>query len=52
MFGTDLPSTSARRPYSPADLQLVIDTFDPAAAERILFENAARFYGCRRSHQT
>jgi hypothetical protein len=34
MFGTDLPSTSARRPYSPADLQLVIDTFDPAAAER------------------
>ena len=44
MFGTDLPSTRARRPYSHADLQLVVDTFDPEAAGRILFGNAASFY--------
>ena len=45
MFGTDLPSTRAPRPYSPADLQLVLDTFDTAAAEQILYGNAARLYG-------
>jgi predicted TIM-barrel fold metal-dependent hydrolase len=42
--GTDLPSARARRPYSPADLQLVLDTFDETAANRVLCGNAAGFY--------
>lgn len=44
MFGTDLPSTRAARPYSDRDFKLVIDTLGEAAARRVLFENAAHFY--------
>jgi predicted TIM-barrel fold metal-dependent hydrolase len=44
MFGTDLPSTRAARPYSDRDFQLVIDTLGEAAARRVLLENASRFY--------
>ena len=44
MFGTDLPSTRAARPYSDRDFQLVIDTLGDAAARRVLHDNAAGFY--------
>lgn len=44
MFGTDLPSTRAPRPYQDTDLQLITDNFDPAEASRILCENAREFY--------
>ena len=44
MFGTDLPSTRAARPYSDRDFQLVIDTLGDQAARRVLFENALDFY--------
>jgi predicted TIM-barrel fold metal-dependent hydrolase len=44
MFGTDLPSTRAPRPFSEADLDLVRETFDEDAAEKVLYENAASFY--------
>lgn len=40
MFGTDLPSTRARRPFDEADLELVRSV----AGERALWENAAEFY--------
>jgi predicted TIM-barrel fold metal-dependent hydrolase len=49
MFGTDLPSTRAARPYRDRDFQVVIDTLGEAAARRVLFENAAGFYRSRRA---
>jgi len=44
MFGTDLPSTRAARPYSDRDFQLVIDTLGAEAARRVLYENAFTLY--------
>jgi len=44
MFGTDLPSTRASRPYSDRDFRLVGESLDEAAAERVIWSNAARFY--------
>ncbi len=44
MFGTDLPSMRAARPYSDRDFQLVIDTLGEEAAERVLYANAVDFY--------
>jgi predicted TIM-barrel fold metal-dependent hydrolase len=44
MFGTDLPSTRAARPYSDRDFLLVIETLGEAAARRVLCENAIGFY--------
>lgn len=44
MFGTDLPSTRAARPYSDRDFQLVIDTLGEEAAERVFYTNAVDFY--------
>ena len=45
MFGTDLPSTRAARPYSDSDFLLVIETLGEMAARRVLHDNAAEFYG-------
>ncbi len=44
MFGTDLPSTRAPRPYQDSDLQLILDAFEESQARRILYENAVAFY--------
>lgn len=44
MFGTDLPSTRAPRPYEDNDFNLVIETLGAKGARKVLFENAARFY--------
>jgi predicted TIM-barrel fold metal-dependent hydrolase len=44
MFGTDLPSTRARRPFSAADLQLLESEVAPALLGKVLYDNAARFY--------
>jgi len=44
MFGTDLPSTRAARPYSDRDFHLVIDTLGEEGARRVLYENAITFY--------
>lgn len=44
MFGTDLPSTRAARPYRDRDFQLVIDALGEQAARRVLHDNAAAFY--------
>jgi predicted TIM-barrel fold metal-dependent hydrolase len=44
MFGTDLPSTRARRAFADSDVDLVLDSFDGAAAAKIMFGNAAAFY--------
>ena len=44
MFGTDLPSTRAARPYSDRDYQLVMETFGEQSARRVLCDNAMSFY--------
>ena len=44
MFGSDLPSTRAARPYSDSDFLLVIDTLGEVGARRVLHDNAAEFY--------
>lgn len=44
MFGTDLPSTRAPRPYGDADFMLVIDTLGEEAARAIFYDNAKEFY--------
>ena len=44
MFGTDLPSTRAPRPYEDDDFALVIDALGAENAYRVLYDNAARFY--------
>jgi hypothetical protein len=47
MFGTDLPSTRAPRPYRDEDLLLVYETLGEEAAIEVVCENAMEFYGAR-----
>ncbi len=44
MFGTDLPSTRAPRAYRDDDLNLIMETFDETAANKILVANALALY--------
>jgi predicted TIM-barrel fold metal-dependent hydrolase len=44
MFGTDLPSTRAPRPYRDDDFLLVAETLGDDAARAVFFDNAAEFY--------
>ncbi len=44
MFGTDLPSTRAKRPFAYADIELIQELFDPMSADKILYQNAMDFY--------
>ncbi|MET0103336.1 MAG: amidohydrolase family protein [Sedimenticola sp.] len=44
MFGTDLPSTRASRPYSDDDISLVFDALGEDQADRVLYSNALEFY--------
>ena len=44
MFGTDLPSTRAARPYSDSDFLLIIDTLGDIGARKVFYENAVGFY--------
>lgn len=47
MFGTDLPSTRAPRPFSPADIALVVEALGEAGAAAAFWRNAADFYRLR-----
>lgn len=44
MFGTDLPSTRAKRPFEVADITLIQQLFDAQASEKILYSNAHNWY--------
>lgn len=46
MFGTDLPGTRARRPFEPADLDLVADAVG-GDLQAVLFQNARNWYRAR-----
>jgi predicted TIM-barrel fold metal-dependent hydrolase len=45
VFGTDLPSTRAPRPYRDQDLLLFHEALGEKGAARVLCENAVEFYG-------
>lgn len=44
MFGTDLPSTRANRPFNEEDIQLIQNNFNYDIQERISYKNALEFY--------
>ena len=44
MFGTDLPSTRAKRPFEHADIETIQQLFDEQAADKILYKNAQQWY--------
>ncbi len=44
LFGTDLPSTRASRPFLDEDIRLILDTFDQTTATQILYSNGINFY--------
>lgn len=44
MFGTDLPSTRAKRPFQQKDINLILQLFDTDAAQNILSKNALNWY--------
>ena len=44
MFGTDLPSTRAKRPFNDHDITLIQTLFSVEAANKILYTNAQQWY--------
>jgi predicted TIM-barrel fold metal-dependent hydrolase len=44
MFGTDLPSTRARRPFEPSDMALIEGVLGPELARRAFYDNAVELY--------
>ena len=45
IFGTDLPSTRASRPYSHQDLRLIMEALDnPGLIDKVLYKNALELY--------
>lgn len=44
MFGTDLPSTRAGRPFQLTDVDIILDALDEKQAEKVLFKNAQEWY--------
>ena len=48
MFGTDLPSTRARRPFSSEDIDLIVDTVGPKLLDQVFYQNAYDLYFRRR----
>ena len=44
VFGTDLPSTRAPRPFLKSDIDLILNHFDHAQAEKIFYKNALKLY--------
>ena len=52
MFGTDLPSQRARRPFLPSDMDLIRDTLGDALARKAFCDNALAFYRPRELPRT
>lgn len=44
MFGSDLPSTRAPRPYHHSDIGLIVDALGAEKARKVLIENAITLY--------
>lgn len=44
MFGTDLPSTRAKRCFQLSDIELIMDVLEKEQAEKVLYKNAFKWY--------
>lgn len=44
MFGTDLPSTRAKRPYNHTDIDIIYNSLEKQEAENVLYRNAVEWY--------
>jgi predicted TIM-barrel fold metal-dependent hydrolase len=44
IFGSDLPSQRARRPFLPSDMDLIRDTLGDAVARKVFWDNAVALY--------
>ncbi|MGI9533939.1 MAG: amidohydrolase family protein [Thermodesulfobacteriota bacterium] len=44
MFGTDLPSTRAKRPFEIRDIDIIKETFEENICTKIFYENAVNHY--------
>lgn len=44
LFGTDLPSTRATRPFANEDIYLLLETLDPNMFDNIFYKNSLEFY--------
>ena len=44
LFGSDLPSTRAPRPFDPADVDVLVDALGAELAARALYDNAVAWY--------
>ncbi len=44
LFGTDLPSTRAPRPFQDADIDFITEALGEGLAAAVLYDNAATFY--------
>jgi predicted TIM-barrel fold metal-dependent hydrolase len=51
MFGTDLPSQRARRPFLPGDIDLIREGLDESLWRRVFHDNAVAFYRPRKVEQ-
>jgi hypothetical protein len=47
VFGTDLPSTRARRPFADSDIDLVLECLGEDGAARVLMQNGLHLYGVK-----
>jgi predicted TIM-barrel fold metal-dependent hydrolase len=45
MFGTDIPSTRAARPFQPSDIDLVEKVLGPELAQKAFWDNPVALYG-------
>jgi predicted TIM-barrel fold metal-dependent hydrolase len=44
VFGTDIPSTRAKRPFAPSDIDLVEKVLGPALAAKVFWDNPLALY--------
>lgn len=51
MFGSDLPSTRAPRPFQESDIRLIVDTLGEVESQRVLWRNGMEFYRMPESTQ-
>ena len=49
MFGTDLPSQRAKRPFAPSDMDLILDTLGEGLARKVFRDTAVSFYRPRQT---
>ncbi|WGL61555.1 amidohydrolase family protein [Pigmentibacter sp. JX0631] len=47
MFGTDLPSTRAPKPFTLNDIKIIVDAFEKKVWKNIFYRNAEKFYNLK-----